>query len=1400
MDIVPQEEALHPVRVFVCYAHENAEHKAAVHDLDDFLHSQGIDVVLDRWAEGERQDWDLWMRQKIPASDFVLVIASKTVRLVADGPVVADGRGLRPELDLLRDLHREGDWWRRILPVILPGGSIDDIPSFLSPRNRDHYPVASFTVAGATSLLRVLTGQRVRPRPAPGPPVMLPPELAGHWTVSARGTDRSPEEFWFTGRRLALSQIDEFVRPRRAGLLVVTGMPGAGKSALLGVCVLRSLAPSLLPDEVRGAVPDFSIEIAVHAQGKPADAVLAEVARTLGGSPDTAVDIRDLLDALLRERDVPVCLIDAVDEAEDPATVADAVRWLSQRAVTIVGVRSDAPTADRGDVGLPSALAVRHPVVIDLDAPDHASARDVAAYVARRLRADTGRPDGYGTAAWDMNALVDVIGMEIQDEVAAGNFLIAQLVVEEMYEIPVVADRRRGWSDELHWPRQLQDWIGRDLRRRCGQSDASRARSTLAPVAHALRGGLKLDLWRVLIPMFGDSGNPDEAIAWVLATLGFYLTSPARGRYALRHQQFAGYFAAVLPEGRGNQIFVGVLRDAVPRRADGQLDWADIDDYTALNLLAHAHGAGALESLIGEHPACLAAVDRLSAARLLSAVAEPSCLAAADVLRRAAYETSADYGHRSAALQAHAALAGHDDLAVALLSQAGTSMPWTVPWWAGVPDGSPVAVGAAERSQAVVPVAGGPDEPPCLVLVLADGTCSLRDGAGGERLTPDVAVEPFEGDSPPEFRAWRTPGGVVHFAVGRADGRVAVWSMTGGSAGTVIWECSVGAGLRDLARVRGPRGTDLIVTLAAGVLTVQTLRPFQRPDADALLRTSCPAARVLPLEPSGGAAAFLTAGADTDLTAWRLTPETGTEPPRVHPGWRAGTVLAGGDADRACVLANADQVGAVWLTAGLSVAGPPQHLDDGGRTARVALAVQDGHATAAVADGSGGVQVFGLPADAPAKVAGRYDTGRPVYHLAFVDRKAEMLAVGGWSDIVTVLHVRERHTVVALQIQHGESAITVLPLGAADGSALMATRGMTGLTRVWQLPPVAESSESPHPPVTSLNAVPLDGQRVLVTAMSEGQETVRCWSADPVLRRVESWPEIIHPGGVLAAGGARVGGRGWLLTAGGTGSTLWSVTGDGVRVETHFGDGREDVEHVIVGCTRDHGLVLGTAGPEHLRIWTAEGVELVDEEEFVTALSFEQDGDRLLVATGGDDGLVRLIELGGGGTPAIRTVYEGDSMVAVAILVSGKGETVVAADRYNRVVAVPGDIDAVLWQISQLAVLSSAGGRRLFGVATSPPRLLSWVADEGGLRLDRAVLGDLRGEPRLVARTESAVAVADGGGQLVVAADDGTVTAVNLNVAVDALAGLPGTDTFVAARGGRLIGVEARVTGVQTRN
>jgi hypothetical protein len=273
-------------------------------------------------------------------------------------------------------------------------------------------------------------------------------------------------------------------------------------------------------------------------------------------------------------------------------------------------------------------------------------------------------------------------------------------------------------------------------------------------------------------------------------------------------------------------------------------------------------------------------------------------------------------------------------------------------------------------------------------------------------------------------------------------------------------------------------------------------------------------------------------------------------------------------------------------------------------------------------------------------------------------------------------------------------------------------------------------------------------------------------------------------------------GRAWFATAGETGTMIWLVTEDGTfRAGPNIAGDHPDVEHVVLGSGPDRRLVVGTAGPEHLTLWAYADervTALIDsDEEWVTALVAEQIGDRLIIVTGNDDGTVRVVEPGEGDAPTIRTVHDGDSVVAVSVITTEGRVIVVSADRYGGLAAhaidggIPPTIRSLPWQVSHMA---TAGGQ-LFTVASVQSRLLSWlVGGDGDLRLDERLSGSLRGMPLHVARTESAVAVADGGGQVLLIDTATTqITTVNLNVTVDALAGVPGSGMFVAARGQRLI-------------
>jgi hypothetical protein len=149
-------------RAFISYSHDSAEHKEMVHRFASFLRAEvGIRVELDVWSDDGRRDWSLWAIQKLKHTDFVLVIASPAYRRRADGDAPShEGRGAQFEAAMIRDgLTRDlAGMTRRVLPVVLPGRSIDDIPAFLNAYSTTHYIISEFTLDGVEDLRVALTG------------------------------------------------------------------------------------------------------------------------------------------------------------------------------------------------------------------------------------------------------------------------------------------------------------------------------------------------------------------------------------------------------------------------------------------------------------------------------------------------------------------------------------------------------------------------------------------------------------------------------------------------------------------------------------------------------------------------------------------------------------------------------------------------------------------------------------------------------------------------------------------------------------------------------------------------------------------------------------------------------------------------------------------------------------------------------------------------------------------------------------------------------------------------------------------------------------------------------------------------------------------------------------------
>ena len=224
------------------------------------------------------------------------------------------------------------------------------------------------------------------------------PEGVRHWRPRARGVSIDSERGWrFRGRTAALTAIvswlDRGVPDRR--VLVVTGSPGVGKSAVLGRVVTTAdpqIAAALPPGDGAVRARVGSVACAVHAKGKTALEVAEEIARAasaaLPGEPD---DLAPAVRAVLEQGHGGrfSVVIDALDEAAGPdqarLIVATVVLPLAETCAD-VGAQVIVGTRRRDDGGDLLGRFGGALTVIDLDDPGYFAEQDLAGYALACLQ------------------------------------------------------------------------------------------------------------------------------------------------------------------------------------------------------------------------------------------------------------------------------------------------------------------------------------------------------------------------------------------------------------------------------------------------------------------------------------------------------------------------------------------------------------------------------------------------------------------------------------------------------------------------------------------------------------------------------------------------------------------------------------------------------------------------------------------------------------------------------------------------------------------------------------------------------------------------------------------------------------------------------------------------------
>ncbi|MEU2783023.1 tetratricopeptide repeat protein [Streptomyces sp. NPDC007110] len=298
-------------QVFVSYAWEDEKHKSAVLLLARLLLNAGADVWLDAMAVERGPEWAAETAREIADADFVLVIASPAYKRRMEGAEEpGQGRGVKWEARHIVEFAftHEQDWTDRVLNVVLPGGSVEDIPTILLPNSRHRYEIPALTPQGVSELTRRLrTG--------------LHPTEAG---VALRETGRPrlrigelpPTAAWFQEREV-MAALRETVQENGTTVVcqILDGMGGVGKSQLAARYAQQRFEAGSL--DLLVWVGATSRDAVISGYARAARAVLPESALTEG--PEAAA--RAFLEWLAAAPAPPCRWLVVLDDVPDPATL-----------------------------------------------------------------------------------------------------------------------------------------------------------------------------------------------------------------------------------------------------------------------------------------------------------------------------------------------------------------------------------------------------------------------------------------------------------------------------------------------------------------------------------------------------------------------------------------------------------------------------------------------------------------------------------------------------------------------------------------------------------------------------------------------------------------------------------------------------------------------------------------------------------------------------------------------------------------------------------------------------------------------------------------------------------------------------------------------------------------------
>ena len=433
------------------------------------------------------------------------------------------------------------------------------------------------------------------------------PEARRHWRPRARGVARDSERgYRFRGRTAALTAIRDWLDANgvERRVLVVTGDPGVGKSAVLGRIVTTAdptVRKQLPPDDQAVKATVGSVACAVHAKGKTALDIATEIARAASAPLPTVVD--DLAPAIRqtlaeRPRRRFNLILDALDEAANPAEIRSVISGIVlplAETCADVGARVVVGTRRRDDEGDLLREFGGQCRIIDLDRPEYFSLSDLTAYAQATLQLVGDERPGNPYAD---DAVAKPVARRIA-ELSERNFLVAGLTARTHG----LHDREAVAPDDLSFSRTVDEALCEYLER-LPMVAGIPAQAILTALAFAEAPGLPPRLWSTAISALGEGTiSEQELLRFARSSAANFLIESSDQQPTPSFRLFHQALNDTLLHLRARRVPRSVDEAALTRaflKIGADQGWWGVPAYLLQSLPAHAARAGMIDELLAD--------------------------------------------------------------------------------------------------------------------------------------------------------------------------------------------------------------------------------------------------------------------------------------------------------------------------------------------------------------------------------------------------------------------------------------------------------------------------------------------------------------------------------------------------------------------------------------------------------------------------------------------------------------------------------------------------------------------------------------------------------------------------------------------------------------------------------